>query len=169
MPTYVQAVTTQNDQLFLRCGTSEVAGNQASNGSEGSGSDFSLVLASSFKVIQPYDQAASSYNTAQCVHELNIAVPNYQPIQSMVLNIMNERKTIAELFLNYVAIKPGGQKRQLIGQYAFTNGILTAYDAEPSGNGEKSIGLTFVFEKVVHTNYATDTSGFLTVTDMGAA
>ena len=166
MPSYVQAATTQNDQLFLRCGTAEVSGNLASNDSEGSGADFSLVLAANFNVLQPYDVNANSYNTAGFSHLLTVVIPNYQPVQSMALNIMNERKTVAELILNYVAIKPGGVRRQLVGQYSFTNGILTGYDCQPGGNGEGQIALSFVFEKMTHTNFATNTAGSMTTTQI---
>lgn len=164
MPSYAQAVTNQEDQLFLRCGTKEVAGNLASEASEGSGADFALVLAANFNVLQPYDLNANSYNAAGFSQLLTVVVPNYQPVQSMALNIMNERKTIAKLILNYVAIKPGGVRRQLVGQYTFSNGILTSYDCQPGGNGEGQIALSFVFEKMAHANLATHTAGSMTVT-----
>lgn len=166
MLTYAQAVSTQNDQLFLKCGTKAVAGRLASEKSAGSGPDFTVVLHSSLRIIQPYHLTGSNANNTQFIHEVELLVPNYQPIQSMALNFMNQKLTLDTLTLNCVAVVPNGSRRELIGQYLFTNGFISDYQAQP-GMGDGSLLLTFVFEKIAHNDLLTHTSGDLSTTAIG--
>ena len=164
MPTYVKAITTQNDELFLNCGTKEIAGNNTNLNMECAGPHFSLVSSAQLRLSQPFDASASSFNNARFTHGLTLIVPNYQPIQSMMLNAINEQKVIQELMLNTVAIRPNASRQTLIGQYIASNGILLDYICDPTGNGLGRISLSFVFEKVLHTNMITNTSGLAQTT-----
>lgn len=164
MPTYVQAITTQNDQLFLNCGTRAIAGNLSNINEECAGPHFSLVNSVGIRLNQPFDSNASSFNNARFTHAITFIVPNYQPIQSMMLNVINEQKVIDELKLNTVGIRPNSSRQALIGQYIATNGILLDYLCDPTGNGLGRISLAFVFEKIIHTNMISNTSGIVKTT-----
>ena len=164
MPTYVRAISLENDELFPKCGTREIAGNWYNLNKECAGENFSLVYAVAVRVGQPYDVGADSFNKSRFNHSLTITVPNYQPVQSMILNMMNEQKTIHTLTLNTVQIRPGASKQTLIGQYSAENGIVVDYVCDPTSNGMGRITATMVFEKLNHNNLITHTSGYLKTT-----
>ena len=166
MLTYAQAVSTQNDQLFLKCATKAVAGRIASEKSIGSGPDFTVVLSSHLEVTQPYHLTGSNTNNTQFIHSVELVVPNYQPIQSMALNFLNQKLTIDTLTLNCVGVVPNGTRRELMGQYVFTNGFISDYHAQP-GLGDGTLLLTFVFEKIAHNDLLSHTSGDLSTTAIG--
>lgn len=167
MLTYAQAVSTQNDELFLKCGTKAIAGRIASEKSAGSGPDFTVVLDSHITIIQPYHITGSNSNNSQFIHQISLVVPNYQPIQSMVLNFMNQKQTVDTLTLNFVAVVPHGSGRALAGQYVFTNGFISHYSAQPGAMGEGTLLLAFVFEKMEHNDLLSHTSGQLSTTAIG--
>lgn len=162
MAQYVQATTQQNDQLFAKCGTRDIA-NASSNVSAVAGEHFSIVHESNFSIVQPHDQSGNRANSAAFQHQVVIVVPDYEPTQSMVLNVLNERKTIQTLTLN--ATRRNGGVDKLVGQYVAENGLLASYSRNnATTDGLGSITLTFVFEKIRHEDKLTQTSGYLQTT-----
>lgn len=153
---YVSATTEQNDIIFAECGSKTIAGNAANTGSV-AGKDFCLVHSAHLNVEQPHDHQTSDYHTAQHQHNLTLVVPNYQPLQAMLMNVINERKVIATLTLNTAQRHAKGQS--LMGQTIAKKGILANYVLGFETGSD--IALTFHFEQLTHDNKLTQTSGAL--------
>lgn len=153
---YANATTEQNDAIFAECGGKTIAGNAANTGTT-AGKDFCLVHSAHLNVEQPHDTQTSDYHTAQHHHSLTLVVPNYQPLQAMLMNVINERKVIATLTLNAVQRHAKGQS--LMGQTIAKKGVLAHYVLGFETGGD--IALTFYFDQFTHDNKLTQTSGAL--------
>ncbi len=162
MPQYVQAITVNNQQLFPKCGTREVAGTVSNIGNT-AGGDFSYVYESIFSVVQPHNHSGNSSNSAAFQHQITIVVPDYEPIQSAALNLLNEHNTVQKLVLNATRRDGTGAQDKLTGQYTAENGLLVNYHRANS-EGRGSIVLTFVFEKITHEDKVGLSSGLLKTT-----
>ena len=159
MPTYVQATTESGSELFPNCGGKEIAGN-VSNLGEGAGANYSLVYSTNMSLYTPFSTQAHSNNRTAYQSLITVVVPNYEPIQSMILNLVAQNDVISKLVISNVTRKPGnnGSTRQ-VSQYTAENGTLVSSDTDMSANGAGTINLSFVFEKVSHENKLSNTSG----------
>ena len=159
MPTYVQATTESGSELFPNCGGKEIAGN-VSNLGEAAGANYSLAYSANISLATPFSTQAHSKNRTNPQYVIDIVVPNYEPIQSMLLNMMAENDVVSKLVISNTMRKPGNTVSiRQVSEYTAENGTLVSYDGDMSANATGSITMEFVFEKLHHENKLTNTSG----------
>lgn len=161
MHSYITATTAQNQQLFNQCGTKTIAGRNANINSEVAGANFSVLLDSKIIVNQPFDRLALNHNSVKARYMLEIAVPNYEPMQAAALNILNNQNHIETLVINDCHRQPGSSINKLCGQYQAKNGLLVDYDCDMIGRGSKIALLSFIFEHVEYDDKLSNTTGVL--------
>lgn len=157
MPIYVQAQTTQQDELFSECGSAKISGN-LSNTSACAGENFAYVYDYQVFFNQPMN-AFGNPSFAPFHHELSLVVPNYQPLQALLMTLGNDHKTIKQLTLNSTK-RANSAQEEVIGQLTAHNGMLKQFNLfsqESSGR----IVIKLLFEKLIHEDKLTQKSGLL--------
>jgi hypothetical protein len=161
MPIYCEAKSANQGELFPECATPIIAGRNANTKAK---KDMTLVLDYGWNII-----STSSSHHSSSLFTMHLVVPAYQPTISAVFNVLNHKDEIERLQLSVL----GGlaQRDQLIGLYTATDGqivsanLVHSHDSSDSG-GKLSIMMSF--DKIIHDNKMTSTSGVISSTNLGA-
>lgn len=156
---YTQAKLETLGELFLRCGTHQVAGKK-SNVQEGAGENYSLVVDYSWQVVPGHTRDIDNLSS-----NLVIVVPIYPSIVSGVFNAINQKVTVEELNLVELDRDPSASgKNKVIMTYKATDGKIVDASLDRQSN---TITLVFQFEKISFDDNLTNTSGNVITTNGG--
>lgn len=158
MPSYVQAKMENIGELFLNCGTKNVAG-RSSNLQAGAGENFSLVTTYNWHMTP--NHSASLENVSSI---MSLVLPIYGPLVSSVLNAVNQKDKVQKLVLNDVDRAPTGGNNKILGTYTAEDGRITEASLDKDAN---TITIMFEFEKITYDDKVANTSGNVKTTDAG--
>lgn len=156
---YTQAKLDSIGELFLHCGTTQIAGPN-SNTQDGAGENYSLVVDYSWQAVPSYANDIKNVSS-----NLVIVVPIYPPIVSSVFNAVNQKVTVEQLTLIELARDPSASgKNKVLVTYTATNGKIIDASLDRQSN---TITLVFDFEKISYDDQVTNTSGSIITTNGG--
>ena len=150
MPSYVQAEMENTGELFLHCGSKEIAGPKA-NLQNGAGENYCLMFDYNWQ-ISPND-AASLENVSSII---SMTVPIYMPLVASVFNAVNQKDKVKQLIISEIDRSPTGGNNKILGKYTATNGQVIDASLDKASN---IITLVFQFEKISFDDDITNTSG----------
>ena len=157
MPIYVNAKSTQNNELFADCGTEKIAGNHA-NLHACAVKDFAYVYDYQLFFHQPMSHFGTpNHSTFQ--HELSLVLPNYQPLQAMLMSLSNAHQSISTLTINQTR-RASSEQEEITGQLIGTNGAIKQFNIMSLENSGRII-IKMLFEKLTHEDKLTQKSGLL--------
>lgn len=164
MPIYVQAKMENTGELFLHCGSKEVAGRN-SNVQNGAGEHFSLVSDIQLHLIPGL---ASDLHNVTSV--LILRCPAYEPLTAAIFNAVNQKDVVSKLVLNNVDRAPTGGTNKILSTYTATNGrivdmFLHKNDGQEKAKNINEVSITFEFEKIAFDDNKSNTSGEVQTTN----
>jgi hypothetical protein len=168
MPTYIQAKSKNQGELFHKCATEEVAARNAAVGVFGD--DFSLVKGFNFHIISQPDNNMHHFHFS-----LDVNVPAYPPVISMAMNVANNKDVIDSLVIKELIRVGASQKGKIVSQYTAKTGQLVHVAVnKPNLDGSDknlpkdtygTMTLSFKFEQMTHEDNITNTSGMVKTSD----
>ncbi|AIT09079.1 hypothetical protein LO80_03215 [Candidatus Francisella endociliophora] len=158
MPMYVQAKMENTGELFLHCGSKEVAGRN-SNIQNGAGEHFSLVYNIDLHLVPNHSASLDNITSV-----LALEMPAYEPLIAAVFNAVNQKDVVSKLVLNNVDRAPTGGTNKILSTYTATDGrivdvTLHKNDGQDKAKNVNEIIVLFQFEKIVFDDNRSNTSG----------
>lgn len=161
MPIYCEAKSASYGELFPECATPTIAGRNANTKAK---NDTTLVLDYGWNIA-----STDSNHHSGILFTMHLVVPAYQPTISAVFNVLNHKDEIKSLQLSVLGCH--AQRDQLVGLYTATNGqVISAnliHSQDSSDSGGK-LSILMAFNKIIHDNKITNTSGIISSTNLGA-
>ena len=161
MPAYVSIETKNLKEIFKNCGTPAVAGRNSNMQNE-LGADFSLVLSHSFDIV-----SQNSSSTNHFSWKFMLSVPAYAPSKSALINLMNQKEPIEKMTLIIADRNASGGKNTIKEKYIAENGsveFVSMSDNNIGSDGYGKISIIIDFEKMMHENLVSNTSGHIQTT-----
>jgi hypothetical protein len=170
MPYYAKIETTTYGVMTAGCGDAKLADRLANTNTQVAGSDFSFIYHFKLNIQQQHNQAgAANASSAPFCQDIELVLPDYEPLPASMLIVMNGHDVIQKLTLNLTARRAG--QESLLGQYVMTNGILIGAEhviqdqRDPEALKHRGeVRLALRFNQIQFQNRVTNTQGQLTTT-----